>query len=131
MATQSNQYEKRSTRWAQFQVLPGSLSPYLHETIVRLGTWMPFEPVPAQLPFFTHATVPAETTRRLTKAVGAALVVGETQEEERLERELPEASTGPAAQQFSVDGAVVPLVHRDWGEVKTVAAGAVSPIRCR
>lgn len=92
---------------------------------MRLGTWMPFERVPAQLAFFTHATVSIETARRLTEGAGAALVAIETQEVERLERELPEAPEGPAVQQLSVDGAMVPLIHAEWAEVKTVAVGTV------
>lgn len=86
---------------------------------------MPFERVPAQLSFFTHASVDSETARRLTEGAGAALVVVETQEVERLERELPEAPEGPAVQQLSADGAMVSLLNGEWGEVKTLAAGTV------
>ena len=44
---------------------------------------------------------------------------------ERLERERPMSPTGPALQQLSVDGAMVPLVRREWAEVKTLAVGEV------
>ncbi len=40
-----------------------------------------------------------------------------------IERELPEPPQGPAVQQMSVDGAMVPLVGGEWAEVKTLAIG--------
>jgi hypothetical protein len=92
---------------------------------VRLGTWMPFERVPASLAFFTHTHASIETARRLTEGAGAALVTTETAAVERLERELPDEPEGPAVQQLSVDGAMVPLVRGEWGEVKTLAVGTV------
>ena len=38
---------------------------------------------------------------------------------------MPEAPLGPALQQLSVDGAMVPLLHGEWGEVKTLAIGTI------
>src|SRR5437868_392014 len=92
----------------------GTLSPRLLESVVRLGTWMPFERVPAALAFFTGVPSSIETARRLTEAAGAALVAAETAAVERLERELPPVPEGPALQQLSVDGAMVPLVGGTW-----------------
>ncbi|MGI8969699.1 MAG: ISKra4-like element ISKra2 family transposase [Dehalococcoidia bacterium] len=106
-----------------------SLSPRLVESIVRLGTWMPFERVPAELAFFTGVVIDVDTARRLTEQAGAALVRLELAEVERLEREQPEAPAGPAVQQLSADGAMVPLVRGEWAEVKTVAVGTVSQER--
>ena len=105
----------------------GSLSPRLVESVVRLGTWMPFERVPEALAFFTGVTVDADTARRLTEGAGAALVALETAGVERLEQD-PAAGlgrVGPALQQVSADGAMVPLVGGEWAEVKTVAIGHV------
>ena len=45
----------------------------------------------------------------------------------RLEREAPDRRPGPAVQQLSVDGAMVPLVGGAWGEVKTLAIGTCPP----
>lgn len=45
----------------------------------------------------------------------------QTAEVERLERELPAAPQGPDVLQLSVDGAMVPLLHKEWAEVKTLA----------
>ena len=92
---------------------------------MRLGTWMPFERVSAHLRFFTGSTVSIETARRLTEEAGEALVAAETREVERLEQELPDPPEGPAVQQLSADGAMVPLVKGEWAEVKTLALGAV------
>jgi hypothetical protein len=109
----------------------GAFSPHLVESIVRLGTWMPFERVPEELAFFTGVMVGEETARRLTEAAGAALVRSETAEWERMGQEGPPAVDGPAVQQVSVDGAMVPLVHGQWAEVKTLAIGTVGTRRDR
>lgn len=101
------------------------LSPWLVEGTVRLGTWMPFERVPAALAFFTGVQITAETARRLTEGAGAALVAAETEAAAVLEREQPDPPAGPAVQQVSADGAMVPLVGGEWAEVKTVAIGRV------
>jgi hypothetical protein len=36
---------------------------------------------------------------------------------------------GPAVQQVTVDGAMVPLLHKEWGETKTLTIGTVGPGR--
>jgi hypothetical protein len=103
----------------------GHLSPWLVEATVRLGTWMPFERVPAALAFFTGEPIDADTARRLTEAAGTALEQAETAVVEHLEREQPAPPMEPAVQQVSADGAMVPLVGGEWAEVKTVAIGRV------
>jgi hypothetical protein len=108
------------------QLLPSTLSPWLVEAAVRLGTWMPFERVPEALAFFTGVAVSGETVRRLTEAAGQALVAVEEAEVAQLEAELPLAPTGPPVQQLSVDGAMVPLVGGQWAEVKLLALGTVT-----
>jgi hypothetical protein len=65
------------------------------------------------------------TVRRTTEAAGAAYVAVQTAEVEQLERTLPPPPQGPAVQLMSVDGAYVPLVHKQWAEVKTLALGTV------
>ena len=44
---------------------------------------------------------------------------------EALEKDTPEAPAGPTVQQVSVDGACVPLVGKEWAEVRTLAIGKV------
>ena len=75
--------------------------------MIRRGTWMPFERVPAALTFFTGVPSSIETARRLTEAAGAALVAAETAAVARLECELPPVPAEPALQQLSVDGAML------------------------
>lgn len=110
----------------QLQLLPSTLSPWLVEAVVRLGTWMPFERVPEALAFFTAVTMSVETARRLTEDAGQALVAVEAAAVARLETALPPAPAGPPVQQLSVDGAMVPLVGGQWGEVQLLAIGTVT-----
>ena len=102
------------------------LSPWLVEATVRLGTWMPFGRVPEALAFFTRVEVDRDTARRLTEQAGRALEAAETATVKQLEEAQPEAPAGPAVQQLSADGAMVPLVGGEWAEVKTVAVGTVT-----
>jgi hypothetical protein len=98
----------------------------LQQSLVRLGTWLPFEQVPEALAWFTRVTASPETARRVTEAAGAALVAVETAAVGQLEQQWPAPPVVPATrQQVSVDGAMVPLVHGEWAEVKTLAVGRV------
>jgi len=110
-------------------LLPGELSPWLHEALVHLGTWMPFQQAAKELAFFSRVVVSEATATRQTEAAGAAWVEVQTAEVDRLQRECPEAPPGPELQQLSVDGAMVPLLHGEWAEVKTLAIGTVEATR--
>lgn len=107
-------------------LLPGPWTPTLHEEIVRLATWMPFGKALTLTEVFRHVAVSEPTVRRLTETAGAACVAHETAVVEQLERERPVPPAGPAVQQVSVDGAMVPLVGGTWAEVKTLAVGTVT-----
>jgi hypothetical protein len=109
----------------ELQLLPGSLSPWTHECLVRLGAWMPFEPAARLLEAFTGVGVSEFTARESSEAAGAAQVALQTEAVERLEREAPPAPPGPAKQYLSADGAFVPLVGGQWAEVKTLVLGEV------
>lgn len=101
-------------------------TPWLVESIVRLGALVPFSQVPALLAHFTGTHVSAATVRRLTEAAGQAQVAVETAAVGHIEQTLPEPPAGPAIQHLSVDGAMVPLVGGTWAEVKTLAIGTVT-----
>lgn len=107
-------------------LLPSRRSPWLIAAVVRLGTWMPFEQVPDALQFFTGVAISADTARRLTETAGAALVEVAAAEVAVLEAAMLPVPAGPPVQQLSGDGAMVPLVGGQWGEVKLLALGAVS-----
>lgn len=113
---------------AELGLLPGSLTPRLQETLVRLSTTQPaFAKASAELAWHTGTTVHADTARRRTEAAGAVLVAHETAEAARILREQPDPPAGPDTLLFSVDGAMVPVVGGQWKEVRTLAVGAVQP----
>ena len=92
--------------------------------MIRLGTWLPFERVPRELAALVGVTVGRETVRRRTEAAGAALVAVEQALVAELERRWPAPPVVDEGwYQVSVDGALVPLVHGEWAEVKTLAIG--------
>ncbi|MBO0723590.1 MAG: ISKra4 family transposase [Blastocatellia bacterium] len=107
-------------------LLPGELTPRLQQSVVRMGTWMPFESAAGELEYLLGVELSESRVRRLTEKAGAALVAVQEAEVERLEGEAPEAPPGPALQLLSVDGAMVPLVGKEWTEVKTLAIGEVT-----
>ena len=90
-----------------------------------LGTVMPFERVPLVMDRLLEVPVGVETVRRLTEAIGRTRVALEDAEAERVRATLPMPARGPAVQQLSLDGAMVPLVGGEWAEVKTLALGEV------
>jgi hypothetical protein len=67
----------------------------------------------------------------LTEAAGAAQVAVAAQALAVLERDAPLPSPGPAVQQVSADGAMVPLVGGIWAEARTLAVGTVAAGRTR
>jgi len=95
------------------------------EAIVRLGTALPFERVPALLFFLMGVHVSIETVRRLTEGAGATQVAVEQAAIEQVRQALPPVPAGPEIQQISADGAMVPLIHGEWAEVRTLAVGTV------
>lgn len=109
-------------------LLPGELSPRLVEGLARCGVKVPFAQAAEDLRFFWGVWVSADTARRQTEAVGAAYVAVQDAELARLEREWPEPPQGPPLQQVSADGAMVPLRHGKWAEVKTLAVGTVATV---
>lgn len=86
---------------------------------------MPFEPAAAMLAHFTKVEVGKDTVRRMTERAGEGYVAVQRAEVERLERAQPVPLAGPALLQLSADGAMVPLLHKEWAEVKTLAIGVV------
>ena len=109
----------------ELQLLAGQFTPSVCEGMTRLGTWMPFKRAVKEMKYFWQVTVTEPTVRRTTEGAGAAYVAVQTAEVEQLERILPPPPQGPAVQLMSVDGAYVPLVHKAWAEVKTLALGTV------
>jgi hypothetical protein len=106
-------------------LVPGSLSPRLLEAAARQGSKLPFAEAAEEVAFFWGVWLSDDMLRRHTEAAGAALTASEDAATARLEREFPVPPQGPAVQQVSIDGAMVPLVGGAWAEVKTAAIGTV------
>ena len=111
----------------ELELLPGSLTPHGHECLVRLASWVPFEEAAKLLEEVSGIVVSKSLSQRYTEEAGAAYVELQTEEMERLERDKPEAPKGAAKQQLSADGAMVPIVHGQWAEVRTLVIGEVQP----
>ena len=110
----------------ELELLPGSLTPHSHENLVRLSSWMPYEKAVIMLASLTGVVISKSAGRRYTQAAGKAYVEIETEEAEKIEREVPEEpSPGSEKMVMSADGAMVPLVGGEWAEVKTLALGEV------
>jgi hypothetical protein len=106
-------------------LLPGKLTPQGHENLVRLGSWMPFEQAVKIYGDLMGIHVSRIVSQRYTEEAGAAYEEIQAEEVERLEKEMPEPQAGSERLQVSADGAMVPLVHGIWAEVKTVVIGEV------
>jgi len=112
----------------ELKLLPGNLTPHGHECLVRLASWMPFEEAAKLFEAFMVIAVSKSLSHRYTEEAGAAYVGLQTEEMERLERDMPVApAAGADKLQVSADGAMVPLVHGQWSEVRTVVIGEVQP----
>ena len=86
---------------------------------------MPFEKAAELLEDMLGIRVSKGVSQRYTEAAGAAYEQLQTEEVERLEKEAPEPEAGAEKLQVSADGAMVPLVHGVWVEVRTVVIGEV------
>jgi hypothetical protein len=112
----------------ELELLPGMLTPHGHECLVRLAGWMPFAKAAEMLEDFMGIRVSRSMSQRYTEAAGAAYEQMQTEEVERLEKEMPRAVKGADKIQISADGAMVPLLHGVWAEVRTLVIGEVQPV---
>src|SRR5579859_2249741 len=107
-------------------LLGSGMTPRAEEMLVRLATWMPFQPARELLEELVGVQVSKSTARRATLGAGAAALAVQEEEALRLKQELPEAPAGAEKQALSADGAFVPLVGGEWAEVKTLVIGEVT-----
>jgi hypothetical protein len=110
----------------QLGLLSGGVTPRGEEMLVRLASWMPFEPACDLLKDLMGIQVSKATARRVTLQTGAAALAVSEAQEERLKREVPQAPRGADKQAMSGDGAFVHLVGGEWVEVKTLVIGEVT-----
>jgi len=111
----------------ELELLPGVLTPHGHECLVRLASWMPFQKAAEMLDDFMGIRVSRIVSQRYAEEAGAAYEQMQNEEVEWLEKEAPRAKQGADKIQISVDGAMVPLLHGVWAEVKTLVIGEVQP----
>jgi hypothetical protein len=109
----------------ELELLPGKLTPREYERLVRLSGWLPFERAVELLEEFLGIAVSKIVAQRDTETAGAVYVQMQEEEVVRLEREMPEAAAGAEKMQISADGAMVPLQHGVWAEVRTLVIGEV------
>lgn len=109
----------------ELALLPGEYTPHLYECLVRLGAWMPFQAAVNTLAGIVRVRVSPSTAVRMTETAGAVYVELQSEEVAELERKAPPAPAGAEQMVFSGDGAMVPLLHGEWKEVRTLVVGEV------
>jgi hypothetical protein len=112
----------------ELKLLPGSLTPHGHECLVRLSGWVPFEKAVVLFRDFTGIEVSKGLSQRYTEEAGEVYELMQEKEVVRLEKEAPPAEKGADKIQISADGAMVPLLHGVWAEVRTLVIGEVHSI---
>jgi len=76
---------------------------------------------------FTRIKVSKIVSQRGTEAAGKIYEEIQKAEVRRLQEKKPRALAKPKKVQISADGAMVPLLHGVWAEVKTLVIGEVQP----
>jgi hypothetical protein len=107
----------------ELKLLPGLLTPHGHESLVRLSGWVPFEKAVVLFRDFMGIEVSKGMSQRYTEEAGKVYEQMQEEEVERLEKEATVAEKGADKIQISADGAMVPLLHGVWAEVKTLVIG--------
>lgn len=113
-------------------LLPGKLTPQGQEQLVRLSGWIPFERAVEVFADFTGMQVAKIVAMNSTETAGAAYV--QMQEEEVVDWEQgkgQKVNAGADKMQISADGAMVPLRHGIWAEVRTLVVGEVQTSRTK
>jgi hypothetical protein len=109
----------------ELKLLCGELTPFGHECLVRLSSWMPFEKAAELMGDMLGIRVTAAMGQRYSEAAGAAYEEIQQAEVTELEREMSPGQACAEKLQISADGAMVPLLHGVWAEVKTLVIGEV------
>jgi hypothetical protein len=106
-------------------LLASKYTPHLHENLVRLSAWLPFAEAVKTLHALVGVQASAASARRATEGAGAAYVALQDAAVATLEQKTPRAPARPDQVVLSADGAMVPLLHGQWSEVRTLAIGEV------
>jgi len=111
----------------ELKLLPGKLTPHGHERLVRLSGWMPFEKAIELFEDFMGVRVSKIVSQGYTEEAGAVYEQMQNEEVRGLQKKMPRATARPKKLQISADGAMVPLLHGVWAEVRTLVIGEVQP----
>jgi len=107
--------------------LEGELTPSGHENLVRLCGWMPFHRASEVMEDLLGIAVNKNVGQQYTERAGAAYEQLQNEAVDELERKASPAPKGAEKMQMSADGAMVPLLHGIWAEVRTLVIGEVEP----
>jgi hypothetical protein len=111
----------------ELELLSGELTPKGHENLVRLSGWVAYERAVELYEALTGIIVSDSTSRRYTQAAGRVYEKQQNEEAGYLEKMKPVAPQGGNKIQLSADGAMVPVLHGQWREVRTLVIGEVEP----
>lgn len=95
----------------------------MYESMVRMGTWLPFDAAARELGFHRGMTLDGETVRRNTERAGKLYMP----EQERIPDKEP--AQIPERQAISLDGSFVPLNSKEWVEAKMLTISTVNADR--
>lgn len=113
----------------ELELLAGEYTPHAMENLVRLSAWMPFGRAVETLAGILRVQVSKSSAVRMTEAAGAAYVSWQDEIVAEIERTAPLPADGPVQAVISADGAMVPLLQGQWGEVKTVVIGEMAELK--
>jgi hypothetical protein len=111
----------------ELELLPGKLTAYGHERLVKLSSYVPFEKAAELFEEFMGIKVSKDVGQRYTEGAGAMYEELQKEEVEEIQKKRPRATVRPERIQVSADGCMVPLLHGVWAEVKTLVIGDVQP----
>jgi hypothetical protein len=96
----------------------------LQEGLVRLSTHIPsFGKAALEFAYWTQVDIHRTSARRITEAAGATVVALQTAEAEGILQTHPHPPHVSSRLVLSVDGAMVPLLHGQWAEARTLVVG--------
>lgn len=98
-------------------------SPPVIRLAVQLGTRLPFAQAAAVLAETRGIAMDHDTLRRWTERIGRIAAAETDAAVDAWFASYPASPAGPPLQVVSVDGAMVPLQHGIWAEVRTLAIG--------
>jgi hypothetical protein len=105
-------------------LLPGHLTPRLQEGLVRLSTHIPsFGKAAVEFAYWTQVDIHRTSACRITEAAGATVVALQTVEAAGILHTHPRPAHTASRLLLSVDGAMVPLLHGQWAEARTLLVG--------